>query len=131
LRVKPCVVDWQGDGRLSILLGDRCGSFNAKPAQTPQEKAEEIKANDRLPELRRKWADAFARYRQASGEAEKPAAGKHEAKELQSLREEVRRFKEEIVKVQDIQERYRPGYQAHGFVWLFERQPAAPKGPKP
>jgi hypothetical protein len=45
---------------------------------------------------------------------------------VESLREEVRRLKGEIVVVQEIQERYRPGYQAHGFVWLFLRKPAAP-----
>ena len=27
LRVKPCVVDWDHDGRLDLLLGDRCGSL--------------------------------------------------------------------------------------------------------
>src|SRR5262249_32639259 len=64
LRVKPCVVDWNGDGRLDLLLGDRCGSFRAKPSQTEQEKEEERKANDRLPELRRKWAAAFREYQQ-------------------------------------------------------------------
>ncbi len=30
LRVKFCVVDWYGDGRLSILLGDRCGGFRGQ-----------------------------------------------------------------------------------------------------
>ena len=64
LRVKPCVVDWDGDGRLDILLGDRCGGFQAKPVQTDDEKREEHQANDRLPELRRKWAAAFRRYQQ-------------------------------------------------------------------
>src|SRR5439155_18758025 len=65
LRVKPCVVDWYGNGRLDLLLGDRCGGFNAKPSQTEEEKAEERKANDRLPDLRRKWSETFKRYQQA------------------------------------------------------------------
>ena len=56
LRVKPSVVDWNGDGRLDLLLGDRCGSFAAKPAQTEEERAEELRAKDRLPELRRAWS---------------------------------------------------------------------------
>jgi hypothetical protein len=120
LRVKPCVFDWDGDGRLDLLLGDRCGGFNAKPTQTEAEKAEERKANDRLPELRRKWADAFQRYQQA---AEGPPKN--------SLREELRRFKDEIVVVQEIQGRYQPGQQSHGFVWLFQRKPAASKGKSP
>jgi hypothetical protein len=127
LRVKPCVVDWDGDGRLDLLLGDLCGSFNAKPSQTAEEKAEELKANDRLPELRRKWAETFQQYRQASDapDGEAPAANQHRLKQLEVLREQLRRFKDEIVVVQEIQGRYRPGHQAHGFVWLFQRK----KGP--
>jgi hypothetical protein len=113
LRAKPCVVDWDGDGRLDLLVGDRCGGFQAKPSQTEAQKAEERQANDRLPELRRRWAAAFQRYRKAP---EAPAS------ERDALREELRRTKDEIAAVQEIQARYKPGYQSHGFVWLFLRK---------
>jgi len=112
LRVKPCVFDWDGDGRPALLLGDRCGGFHAKPTQREQDKEEERKANDRLPELRKKWADAFQRYRKATDDKDQGA-----------LRSEMVRFKEEIAVVQEIQGRYQPGYQTHGFVWLFLRKP--------
>jgi hypothetical protein len=118
LRAKPCVVDWDGDGRPDLLVGDRCGGYRAKPRQTPQEEAEERQANNRLPELRRRWAAAFRRYRQAS---EEPAGTQRRA-ELDDLREQLRRTKDEIAAVQEIQERYKPGYQTHGFVWLFLRK---------
>jgi hypothetical protein len=131
LRVKPCVVDWTGNGRLDLLLGDRCGGFNAKPTQTEEEKAEERKANDRLPELRQKWATAFQRYRQASEEpdGETPAAKQERQQRADTSREEMRRLKDEIAVVQEIQGRYQPGSQSHGFVWLFQRKPVAKKGP--
>jgi hypothetical protein len=133
------VVDWDGDGRPDLLLGDRCGSFRDKPAQTEQEKREERQANDRLPELRRRWAAAFAAYRRLEEAAadETPAARQQRLGRREQLRREVTRYKEEIVAVQSIQERYRPGYQSHGFVWVFLRQPAgaptagAKGGPSP
>jgi len=118
LRVKPCAVDWNGDGRLDLLLGDRCGSFQAKPMQTDSEKAEERQANDRLPELRRNWAAAFAEYRQLQAAPSENAA----AARLAAARERMARLKDEIARVQEIQEHYQPGYQAHGFVWLFLRK---------
>jgi hypothetical protein len=127
LRVKPCVVDWDGDGRLAILLGDRCGSFQGKPSQTAEEKTEERKANDQLPGLRQRWAALFREYRelqQASG-SETPAAGEERTRRLDGLREAIRRTKDEITVVQQIQERYKPEYQTHGFVWLFRRKPSA------
>jgi hypothetical protein len=134
LRVKPCVVDWDGDGRLDLLLGDRCGGFLAKPSQTEQEKAEELRANDRLPGLRQKWAAAYRDYRRLldAPAAETPQAEAERARQLETLREALRRTKDEIVVVQDIQSHYRPAHQSHGFVWLFRRQPAGlstPKGP--
>ncbi len=139
LGVKPCVVDWDGDGRLDLLLGDFCprSELPAKPTQTPQEEAEERRANDKLPELRQRWAAAYRDYRRlVDATASDTAPAKAErARQLEVLRERLRRLKDEIVLVQEIQGRYQPGLQAHGFVWLFLRKPAAqtntnaPKGP--
>jgi hypothetical protein len=116
LRVKPCVFDWDGTGRLALLLGDRCGGFHAKPSQTEQEKAEERRANDKLPELRQNWSATFQRYRKAE-----------DAKEQDALRAELQRLKDEIAAVQDIQGHFQPGYQSHGFVWLLRRNQADKK----
>jgi hypothetical protein len=113
LRVKPCVFDWDGDGRPALLLGDLCGGFHAKPSQTEQEKDEERRANDQLPALRKSWAETFQRYRQAEG-----------APAQDALRTQLQRLKDEIAAVQEIQSHFRPGYQSHGFVWLFRRSPA-------
>jgi hypothetical protein len=126
LRVKPCVVDWDGDGRLDILLGDRCGGFQSKPSQTEEEKSEERRANDQLPSLRRKWAECFRHYRLLGDAADgTPAARQERVRQRDLLRAQLRRLKEEMVVVQEIQDRYRPAYQTHGFVWLFLRKPAA------
>jgi hypothetical protein len=136
VRAKICVVDWNRDGRLDLLLGDRGGGFRAKPTQTEQEKAEERKATDKLPELRQQWAAAFSDYRrlQDTPEGDTPAGREERTRRLEELRNRLARLKDEIVVVQEIQARYRPGYQAHGFVWLFlrkpaEAQPSPPKGP--
>jgi FG-GAP-like repeat len=129
LRVKPCVVDWDGDGRPDLLLGDRCGSFLARAEQTEQEKEDERRANDQLPGLRRRWAAAFDEFRRLrDAPADAPPAGAERQARLDELRQTLVRIKEETTRVQDVQTRYRPGYQSHGFVWLFLRKPAAAKG---
>jgi hypothetical protein len=128
--VKPCVVDWNGDGRPDLLLGDVWprGEVLARPTQTPQEDAEERQANDKLPELRQRWAAAYRDYRRLldAPESDSAPAQAERARQREVLRESLRRLKDEIVVVQEIQGRYQPGYQAHGFVWLFLRKPAAP-----
>ncbi len=123
LRVKICVVDWDGDGRLDILLGDRCGGFRGKPNPTDQEKADEQRANDQLPGLRKQWAAAFAEYRRLDESNPDPERDKR----LTELRERLRRLKDEIALVQIIQGRFQPGHQIHGFVWLFLRKPISLK----
>ena len=122
LRVKPCLVDWNGDGRLDLLLGDRCGAFTAKAAQTESEKEEERRANDRLPALRRAWAAAFAEYSQLQAAAELQAARAKER--VDELRGQMVKLKGEIARAQEIQIHYQPGYQSHGFVWVFLRKAA-------
>jgi hypothetical protein len=132
-RVKPCVADWKGDGKLTLLIGDLCGGFVGKPQQTQSEQAEEHKAKDQLPSLRAAWAAAFRRYRQLqdapTGESE--SAGQKRLRELDEQREVLRRTKDEIVVVQQIQERYRPRGQMHGFVWSFTRESQTRSGKEP
>jgi hypothetical protein len=118
LRVKPCVVDWNGDGLLDLLLGDRCGGFQAEPTQTVTEKEDERQANDRLPELRRNWAATFAEFRQLQSA---PPEGSGAAR-LAAVRDRLASLKDEIARVQEVQEQYQPGRQSHGFVWLFLRK---------
>jgi hypothetical protein len=111
IRVKFCVVDWDGDGWPDILLGDYCGSFHGEPSRSETEKAEELSAAALLPGLRKQWAQTFAAYRKAEG------------KEAAELRERLTRLKDEIAHLQEFQERFRPQQQSHGFVWLFRRHP--------
>ena len=127
LRAKICVVDYNGDGRLDILLGDRCGSYTGTREQTTQEAAQQRQANDELPRLRKKWVAALAAMRELakSGENEAPAAAAQREQQLARARQDVHRANQEIQRVQAIQDRYRPTYQSHGFVWLFLRTAAA------
>jgi hypothetical protein len=121
-RAKICVTDWDGDGRLDILLGDYCGNFTAKPAQSPAERAAERSAIDQLPMLRSRWSAAFRRYRERLGTGTRQDDQDQRAKDLESLREEVSRLRDAIAKAQQIAKTYEPQQQSHGFVWLFLRR---------
>lgn len=123
VRAKICVTDWNGDGKLDILLGDICGGRLGKAVQTEEEKREEARARSELPRLKEKWEATYQEYRElrqriAMGQ-NSTAADEREAGELRAA---MTRIKEEIIAVQKTQQRYKPSYQYHGFVWLFTRQ---------
>lgn len=122
-RAKPCVVDWNGDGKLDLLIGDVNGYFQAKPGQTPDEKAEEEKAKARLPSLRKEWAAAYREFSAAQDAEPSSAAAKASHDRLVAdLRAKVSRLKDEIARAQDAEAKYRAGYMHHGYVWVFLRK---------
>ncbi len=120
VRVKPCVVDWDGDGRLDLLLGDVCGGCARVPGATPEEEHEAKGATDRLPALRKEWAAAYKEFAATAD----PLTDVDRAR-VDNLRALVKRLKDEIVRQSDIRDRYEFEYMSHGYVWLFRRLPAS------
>jgi FG-GAP-like repeat len=123
VRVRPCVVDFDCDGKLDLLIGDLCGGFEGKPKTTAEEAAEEKDATAQLPALRKEWADAYKKFAALSDAAEPtdPAALEAHRKQLARLRTQVTRLKDEISRLQEVRDHYQSGYMYHGYVWLFRR----------
>jgi hypothetical protein len=126
VRVTPCVFDWDGDSLPDLLVGDLCGGCEANPARTPEEAAAEREAAGRLPKLRKEWADAYKSFAAAidAPEPSAPAEMAAHRRGVEELRVKVKRLKDELVRLQDIENRYKSGYMSHGYVWLFRRLPA-------
>jgi hypothetical protein len=122
VRAKVCLTDWNGDGKLDLLLGDICGGHLGKPAQTADEKREELQARDELPRLREKWNTTYQEYLDLREKIAKATnSGAADEQKASALHAAMKRIKEEIITVQKTQQRYKPRYQYHGFVWLFLR----------
>ena len=123
VRARPCIVDWDNDGKLDLLVGDLCGGFEARPKTTAEEAAEEKDATEHLPALRKEWAAAYKQFAELSDAPEPtdPAAREAHQKQLARLRTQVTRLKDEITRLQDIRDHYKNGYMSHGYVWLFRR----------
>jgi hypothetical protein len=129
VRAKVCVADWNGDGRLDLLVGDFGGIYGAKGTLSEEDQKAEQEANRRLEELEKKmqpFYHEYARQLKAAAKGNHSAQGKRERqqqaqevlkqKEFQALRKEMQQVTETLRKFQRP-----PLYQGH--VWLYLRKP--------
>jgi hypothetical protein len=129
VRAKVCVVDWNGDGHLDLLVGDFGGIYGEKPKMSEQDKEIEKEANCKTQELQNKmqpFYDECTKILKSSAEGDHTAEAKAERqkkalavlnqKEFQDLQKEMKKVSETVRKF-----RRRPMYQGH--VWLYLRKP--------
>src|SRR5262249_32201436 len=140
MRTKVCVADFNGDGKPDLLVGD----FHSEVGKIPEPKPEEKKAIEEAEKEYKKAMDAYMAARKKAGldklyakrtKLMKPA-DKETDKEAEARKAELKKLEKELADAQKelkplidkliaAQNKVpRPKVTYHGFVWLFERQPA-------
>jgi hypothetical protein len=133
MRAKVCVVDWNGDGHLDLLVGDAGYTESEPPNLTKEEKAAVKKAHEAYIKLREKYAPAFGEQAKLSKPPanETAEAKKEREKKLGEIKEQLKKFQEETQKLVPVMQKGYPTFEWHGHVWLFLRQPPKAKSAKP
>jgi hypothetical protein len=125
MRAKVCVVDWNGDGGLDLLVGDAGYTQATAPKLTEADKAAAEKARDAYQKLS---ADHLplrqeqAKLLQAPAN-EKPEAKAEREKKLKEVQEKLKPFQEEAQKLIPVMMKGQPRLEWHGHVWLYLRKP--------
>jgi hypothetical protein len=115
MRAKVCVVDWNGDGRPDLLVGDYTTQKPDRPAPSPAEQAEHDKIRKELETHRKRFGELIGKVH-----------GPSRVRKEDELEQAGKELQEVSRKMQELQENLPPEFETHGWVWLFLRKPAGP-----
>jgi hypothetical protein len=113
IRTKVCAADWDGDGKLDLLVGDMTYQKPKPPELTEVEKAEHAKLRAELDALRERHSTLINRYFNAN--RERPPKEQRDA-----LSAELREVQQ---KRAELEEKLPREMEYHGWVWLYRRRP--------
>ena len=113
-RAKVCAADWNGDGRLDLLVGDFASQKPDLPPPTPEEKAEHDKVRAELDKVMERYSALSSKLYGGPPIKDKT--------QRDALRKE---YGEVSKQMQDLRARLPPEAEYHGWVWLYLRKPAA------
>jgi hypothetical protein len=115
IRSKPCVVDWNEDGHLDLLVGDVGQRFEKQ--LSPEEETWRQEAKEQQSVFFKEWTRVFARYRELM--AAKTKVSEVDDQQLAAAREEMNRINTVRQRFFEKGHALEAGTQTHGKVWLF------------
>jgi hypothetical protein len=131
-RAKVCVVDWNGDGLLDLLLGDFGMTYGEKPKLSEVDKKAQSDANAKISELQQKMQPFFDEYRKILTDGAKPDDSAEVKREREKKAQQQILNKKEFQELQNQQgkayqtlRKFERPYKYHGFVWLYLRKEVA------
>jgi hypothetical protein len=125
MRAKVCVVDWDGDGRLDLLVGDAGYTQKEAVKLNKEEQEAQRKAEADIEKLRKEYEPVFqelAKVSQAPPD-EKPEARAEREKKLREVQEKLQPYNDKLQALLPALRKGQSSPQWHGHVWLYLRKP--------
>jgi hypothetical protein len=113
IRSKVCAADWNGDGRLDLLVGDFATQAPDHPEPTAEQKVKNDALRKQLEEVQRRYSEKVQKV-----------FGPNRAKTKEELDKANKDLQESSQKMQELQSQLPAESEYHGWIWLFLRQPA-------
>jgi hypothetical protein len=113
MRSKVCAADWNGDGRLDLLVGDITYQKPKPRDLTPEQKAEEDRVRKELEPVEKRYRELSEQYFGMRGKKDTPA------EQRKKVENEFGEVSQQFFK---LREKLPPESENHGWVWLFLRK---------
>ena len=110
-RSKVCAADWNGDGRLDLLVGDYATQKTDLPEPTEQQSQEHAKIRKELESLSKEFSQLFPKL-----------IGPERLKDPEQVKQLQEKLRRVSTRRSELQARLPREYDAHGWVWLFLQQ---------
>jgi hypothetical protein len=133
MRAKICVTDWNGDGRLDLLVGDFASVVGPEPKLTDAEKAQQKEAQEKQNKIYQQYFPLLQRQQKLSTapEGETPQARQEREKKLAAVQEELLPLQKQLNEISETMRRFYPSVTCQGNVWLFLRRAAPASSSRP
>jgi hypothetical protein len=128
MRAKVCVVDWNGDGQLDLLVGDFNMTYGEKPKLSEEDKKTEKEALAKQQAIQNKMQPFFTEYSQILQQGAKPddppEVKKEREKKAQQVlqKKEFQELQQEQIKIFETTRKFQRPYTYQGNVWVYLRQ---------
>lgn len=111
VRTKVCAVDWNGDGKLDLLVGDYTNQKPDLPEPTTEQKAEQEKAKKEIEAIQGKYRVQIDKIMGPNRIKDKDALDQAQ-KELTQIQQQMQKLYAKVPKEEE----------SHGWVWLYLRK---------
>jgi VCBS repeat protein len=116
IRSKVCAVDWNGDGRLDLLVGDMTTQKPDLPPLTAEQKAEHDRLRKELEPLQKRFGELITKLH-----------GPMRVKNKEEVEKYLKELREIQPRMSEIYAKLPRESDTHGWVWLFLRKPGETK----
>jgi hypothetical protein len=110
-RSKICTADWNGDGKLDLLVGDLAYQKPNRPDPTPEEAAEYERIRKEMEPISQRYGQLIQKLR-----------GDARPKTREGQEELYKQLSEVGSKMSELRSKLPREYETHGWVWLFVRK---------
>lgn len=132
VRAKPCVADWNDDGKPDLLVGDYASVEGPEPELNPEQKAKRDELEKLVEELSEKssrlWAEMDARVCKEMGvegggiPQEREAEYEKLMEKEQAAHPEFAELEKKLEGAEEAQAPFEASHGNRGFVWVFLRK---------